>query len=132
MQRVWTNRNVDLKIFNEKIRQFFEQNEFETKTEEIEGTYHIVASGSTEYTIEGQVTVTVKGNPQDLLLTLELQKKSKPRKYSMPMTLSTALGFGFLLRDEFKTDEEFLELKKDLWAFADKTVIDLTDSANVS
>lgn len=131
MQRVWTNRNVDLKVFNEKIRQFFEKNEFEVETEESEDTYHLLASGSSEYSIDGQVSVTLKGNPQDFSLTLELQRKSNARKYSMPITLAAALGFGLLLRDEFKTDEEFLNLKKDLWAFADRTAINLTDSASI-
>jgi hypothetical protein len=79
--------------------------------------------------MDGQVTVTIAGTPQDFSLTLERLVKSKPKKYSLPITLTTFLGGGLLLRDEFKSDEAFLDLKRDLWAFADRTVINITDTA---
>ena len=130
MQRVWTNRNVDLKLFWEKMREFFEENDFETTVDQSEDTCHLVAEGSTEYRINGQVTVTLTGNPQDFSIVLELERKN--RKYPIPMTLAASFGFGLLLRDEFKSDEAFLDLRRDLWAFADRTAINLTGSAKIS
>jgi hypothetical protein len=132
MQRVWTNRNVDLKLFWGKMREFFEENDFETTIHQSEDIYHLVAEGSTEYVINGQVTVTLTGNPQDFSIVLELDRKGKYRKYSIPMTLAASFGFGLLLRDEFKSDEAFLNLRRDLWAFADRTAINLTGSAKIS
>jgi len=130
MQRVWTNRNVDLKLFWEKMCKFFEENDFETTIDQSEDTYHLVAEGSAEYVINGQVTVTLTGNPQDFSIVLELERKD--RKYPIPMTLAASFGFGLLLRDEFKSDEAFLDLRRDLWAFADRTAINLTGSAKIS
>lgn len=132
MQRVWTNRNVDLKLFWEKMREFFEGADFETTIDQSEDTYHLVAEGSTEYIINGQVTVTLTGTPQDFSIMLELERKGKERKYSIPITLAASLGFGLLLRDEFKSDEAFLNLRRDLWAFADRAAINLTGSAKMS
>ncbi len=129
MQRIWTNRNVDLNSFKERIREFFENNEFEISVNESGDTYHLMADGSIKYHINGQVSVTITGTPQDFSIILEQEKKSKPTKYSLPMTLTVFLGGGLLLRDEFKSDESFLKLKKDLWVLADRTAIDLTGSA---
>jgi hypothetical protein len=131
MQRIWTNRNVDLDVFAEKICEFLEENDFEIDRGESENklSHQITASGSLEYRIEGQIMVTIAGEPQDFSLTLERVAKSKPKKYSYPITLTTFLGGGLLLRDEFKSDENFLNLRKDLWAFADRTVINITNSA---
>jgi hypothetical protein len=130
MQRIWTNRNVDLKLFEGKIQEFFKENEFEVVVDETENTFNLLANGSPKYNISGQAKVTLTGTPQDFTITLTLDRKSKAMKYSMPITLAASLGLGLLLRDEFKSDEEFLNLKRDLWAFADRTAINLTGSAS--
>jgi hypothetical protein len=129
MRKNWTKRNVDLDLFKEKIRKFLEENEFEIDEDTtIEAELcRLVASGSSKYRIEGQIVVTIAGTPEEVTLTLERMNKSKPKKYSMPMTLTTFLGGGLLLRDEFKSDENFLKLKKDLWTFTDETVNSLSN-----
>jgi hypothetical protein len=132
MQRVWTNRNVDLKLFAARIREFFEVNEFDVVVDETENTLNLLASGSPEYNINGQARVSLAGTPQDITITLTLERKSKATKYSMPITLAASLGLGLLLRDEFKSDEEFLNLRRDLWAFADRAAINLTGTAKTS
>jgi hypothetical protein len=132
MQRTWTNRNVDLNSFKEKIREFFENNDFEISVNESGDTYNLLAGGSIKYRINGQVSVTIAGTPQEFSMILEQEKKSKPTKYSLPMTLTVFLGGGLLLRDEFKSDEALLSLRRDLWAFADRAAINLTGSASTS
>ena len=132
MQRVWTNRNVDLNSFKERIREFLENSDFEISANESGDAYHLVAGGSLKYRINGQVSVTIAGTPQDFSITLEQEKKSKPGKFSLPMTLTVFLGGGLLLRDEFKSDEALLNLRRDLWAFADRAAINLTGSASTS
>jgi arginine decarboxylase-like protein len=131
MQRVWSNRNVDLNLFKEKIREFFEKNDFEVVIDESESLYHITANGSSNYQIEGHISVTLEGTPEDFSIRLE-QQKSREKKYSLPITLAASLGFGLLLREEFKSDEAFTKLRRDLWAFADRAVINLTGSAQAS
>lgn len=132
MQRGWTNRNVDIDLFKERIREFFENNDFEISIDESGDTYHLVAGGSLKYRMNGQVSIAIAGTPQDFSITLEQEKESKRRKYSLPMTLTVFLGGGLLLRDEFKSDEAFLNLRRDLWAFADRAAINLTGSASTS
>jgi hypothetical protein len=131
MQRVWSNRNVDLNLFKEKIRDFFEKNDFDVAIDESKSLYHITASGSSNYRIEGHISVTLEGTPEDFSIRLE-QQKSREKKYSLPITLAASLGFGLLLREEFKSDEAFTKLRRDLWAFADTAVINLTGSAQAS
>jgi len=129
MQRTWTNRNVNLKLFAEKIQEFFEKNEFDLTVDISENTHIFVAKGSPNYRMEGQAKVTLSGTPQDFSIMLELERTSHSKKYSMPITLAASLGLGLLLRDEFRSDEEFLNLRRDLWAFADRAAINLTGSA---
>ena len=132
MQRMWTNRNVDLNSFKERIREFFENSDFEISVNDSGDTCRLVAGGSLKYSMNGQVSVTIAGTPQDFSIILEQEKVSKPRKYSLPMTLTAFFGGGLLLRDEFKSDEAFLKLRRDLWAFADRAAINLTGSAKMS
>lgn len=129
MQRIWTNRNVDLELFQEKIREFLEKKGFDVTVDESPNVHHLTASGSPNYKIDGQVSETLTGTPQDFSITLELERKSKERKYSMPITLAASLGLGLLLRDEFKSDEAFLNLRRDVWAYADRAAINLTGTA---
>jgi len=132
MQRVWSQRNVDLNLFKEKIREFFEKNDFDVVVSECESTYHLLASGSPNYQIDGRVSVTVEGTPEDFSIRLEHERKLRERKHSLPITLAASLGFGLLLREEFKPDEAFPDLRRDLWAFADRAVINLAGSAKAS
>jgi hypothetical protein len=129
MKKNWTKRNINVDTFKEKIRKFLEENEFEINNDKTMETElcRLEASGSLKYRIEGEIVVIITGTSEDLTLTLERINKSKPKKYSMPMTLTTFLGGGLLLRDEFISDENFLKLKKDLWIFADETVDNLSN-----
>jgi hypothetical protein len=129
MQRTWTDRNVDLKLFWKKISEFLDGKDFEMTENESDGSHHAVLEASPTYRIDGRVTVTLTGTPQDFSIIIELERKGKQRKYSIPITLAASLGLGLLLRDEFRSDEAFLNLRRDLWAFADRTAINLTGSA---
>jgi len=129
MQRYWTNRNIDLELFWKKISELLQGKDFEVAVDQSKNPHNLVAEGSPNYKIDGRVSVTLTGTPQDFSIIIELERKEKQRKYSIPMTLAASLGLGLLLRDEFKSDEAFLNLRKDLWAFADRTAINLTGSA---
>lgn len=132
MQRVWSKRNVNLNLFKEKIREFLEKNAFDVVANESQNTYHLLASGSPNYQIDGQVSLTLEGTPEDFSIRLEQERKSRIRKHSLPITLAASLGFGLALREEFDPNEAFLDLRRDLWAFADRAVINLTGSAQAS
>src|SRR4030065_842575 len=108
MQRGWTNRNVDIDLFKERIHEFFENNDFEISVDESGDTHRLVASGSLKYRINGQVSVAIAGTPQDFSITLEQEKESKPRKYSLPMKLKVFLGGGILLQSEVKNTKTYL------------------------
>lgn len=132
MQRTWTNRNVNLDLFWKKISEFLEGKGFEISEDKSKNAHQLVAEGSPDYRINGRVAVVLTGTPQDFSITIELERKGKQSKYSIPITLAASLGFGLLLRDESKSDEAFLNLKRDLWAFADRAAINLTGSAKTS
>ena len=132
MQRYWTNRDIDLELFWKKISEFLQGKDFEVAVDQSKNPHNLVAEGSPKYRIDGCVSVTLTGTPQDFSIIIELERKGKQRKYSIPMTLAAFLGLGLLLRDEFKSDEAFLNLRRDLWAFADRAAINLTGSASTS
>ena len=121
---------MNLKLFWKGIEEFFEKQEFQVTSSQPGDNYCLMVEGSPNYRISGAVKMTLTGTEQDFSIQIEQERKAKERKYSIPITLATSLGMGFLLVDEFKSDEAFLKLKKDLWIFADETVQRLTNSAN--
>ncbi len=130
MQKYYSNTNVDLILLIKKIEEFFKENEFEIVTNQTENGYQLSAFASPYYIVNGHVEMTVNGTPQEFSIAFELQRKSKSKILSFQYQLMTLFGGGYMVLQEFKADEAWIDLKKDFWQEADKAVVFLTGSAN--
>jgi len=130
LQKNWIDRNVDLKLLVTEIGKFFTDNDFDVTANETESGYQLLARGSPNYEINGQVSVTVDGKPEEFSITIELQSESKV--FSYPIILTTIFGGGFLFRQFFRSDEEWMKLKRDFWQQIDGIVAWLSGSADTS
>jgi len=132
MQRNWSKRNVDLNQLSEKVTEFFKDDYFEVTTNETKNCHRILAKDSPNYDINGQIAVTIDGKPEEFSIKIELQKENKPKILSFPTILTTLLGGGYLLIQHSKSDEEWIEFRKNFWQQVDRIVMSLSSSANSS
>jgi len=129
MERAWSKRNVDLRLLKDNINEFLENNDFDVTINETGGGYQLLASGSTTYVMKGEVSIVIRGKPDEFTVNLELQRKRRERFLSLPMTLTAFFGFGYFLLEDFKSDETWLKFKKDFKEHADRIVTQLGGSA---
>ena len=126
MKDFWIGNNVDLKLLNQRVEQFFAENEFETKFKQTHNECAIEASNS-----QFRVTVNIRGQPDDF--TVEFITNKKTRGFSLPMTfgyLTSIFGGGVLLLKDAKLQEAINEVERKFWEHVDKQVAELTNSAN--
>jgi len=90
MQRSWSKKNVDLKLLAEEIGEFFKDNDFEVVVNETKSGYQLLAKGSPNYEINGQISVAVDGKPEEFSIKLELERKQTKLHGILLPTLSEA------------------------------------------
>jgi hypothetical protein len=129
MQKTWLNRNIDLNMLAEKIEEFFKDNNFDIAANTTNNVYQLLAKNSPYYLVNGQVSVTINGKPEELSITINLQSKES-RILSFPMILTTFFGGGSLITQHFKSEESWTELRKDFWQYVDRIIQHLGESAS--
>jgi hypothetical protein len=130
MQRNWTNRNVNMNLLKEKIIGFFMDHNFDVVDNELASGFQLLAKGSPDYEMDGEVRVTVLGEPKEFSVDLELQRKGKGRLPSS-MLLTQLLGGGYFLLRNFRSDEAWIEFRRLFWEQADRIIMGLSDSAEL-
>jgi len=130
MQRSWTNKNVNLETLIDTIGEFFKAKDFEAVKMQTEDRYKILAWDSTYYKFTGTVTLTLEGKPDNFIISLELSREKK-RSLPSSIILTTMFGGGYFLMKQLKSDEEWIRFKRDLWAYIDAAIMNLTNTANV-
>jgi len=128
MQRSWSKKNVDLKLLAEEIGEFFKDNDFEVVVNETKSGYQLLAKGSPNYEINGQISVAVDGKPEEFSIKLELERKQTKLH---GILLPTLFGGGYLLRQQFNADEAWIEFRRDFWQHVDRIVTYLIGSASI-
>jgi len=131
MQKIWTNRNVDLEQLAEKTMEFLKENDFDVVTNRTESGYHFLAKSSPYYTINGQALITIKGKPEEFSITIELQRRES-RILSLPIIFTSFLGGGSLITQHFKSEEKWRELERDLWRSIEGIIIHLDGTSQIS
>lgn len=118
----WTGIDIDLGLLSERLVQFFEGNQFDTKLEHDTGRFVIYASGP-----QFRVRVNVRGEPNDF--RVEFIPGMKTQGFSLRMLLgyvTTLFGGGtFMLRD-IKLQEAVSRLEKVFWKEVDIDIADLS------
>ena len=129
MKRNWTNKNVNLKTLIDTIGEFFKEKDFEAVKMQTEDGYKILAGDSTYYKFTGTVTLTLEGKPDNFIISLELSKEKK-RSLPSSIMLTTMFGGGYFLIKQLKSDDEWIKFERDLWAYIDAAITNLTNTAN--
>jgi len=130
LQRNWSKRNVDLKELKEKISEFFKDNYFDVIVSETKNGYQLFAKGSPNYRIDGQIFIAIEGKPEDFSITIDLKTKKTPRIFLSPI-LMTLFGGGYFLMQHLKSNETWIELKRDFWEYVDRVIIELSSSVQL-
>ena len=125
MERIWTDRNVDLARLATHVGEFFKKNDFEAYKDTIENGFKIEAQDSSIYKMEGSVTVTIEGDPNNLKVTLERSGIEKKNRINS-MYLTAAFGGGYFLLKRMKSDENWRIFEKQFWRYVENS-IDLQD-----
>ena len=121
MERIWTDRNVDLARLATHVGEFFKKNDFEAYKDTIENGFKIEAQDSSIYKMEGSVTVTIEGDPNNLKVTLERSGIEKKHRINS-MYLTAAFGGGYFLLKRMKSDENWRVFEKQFWKYVENSV----------
>ncbi|MGB8779109.1 MAG: hypothetical protein WCD81_00480 [Candidatus Bathyarchaeia archaeon] len=125
MERKWTDKNVDLARFTTHVGEFFKKNDFEAYKETLENGFKIEALDSSKYKMEGLVTVTIEGDPNNLKVTLERSGIENKRRINS-MFLTAAFGGGYFLLKRMKSEENWTLFQREFWRYVANSV-DLHD-----
>jgi hypothetical protein len=82
--------------------------------------------------LDGQVELTITGEPQDFTVSIELQR-TRSKLSRVPIIGTTLFGGGyFLFRNAKYYEEEWNHFKQDIWDYLEKTVTKLTGTAHAT
>jgi len=130
MQRSWTGRNVDLALLTKFIADFFKEKDFEAIKGQTPTGYQILAEDSPYFRLQGYVSVTIEGRPEDFAIKLDLCTKKKKHFRLSPFLLSM-FGYGYFHLQELKSDEALMKLEKEFWLHVENDVLHLTNTAEI-
>lgn len=129
MEKRWMNKGVDLASLTTQIGNFFKERDFEAIKGQTSEGYNIFAEDSPHFKLDGYISVTIEGKPNDFIVKLELCQKKK--HLLAPILLTTMFFGGYPLLKKLKSEEEWIKLEKEFWSHLNNMVISLTNS-NIS
>jgi len=127
MEKRWTNKNVNLALLTTHIGNFFKEKDFEAIKGETSEGYHIFAEDSPYFTLDGYVSVTIEGKPDDFIVKLELCKKGKRRPFTHGLLTRMFLS-GYFLSRKLRSEEDWMKLEKGFWSHLDNIILYLNNS----
>jgi len=92
----------------------------------------IIAENSPYFKIEGCVSVSVEGTPNDFVVKCDLCKKDE--KHSRPQSIfleSMFLG-GYFITRRLKSEEAWLNLQKEFWRYVENILPFISNTAKSS
>jgi hypothetical protein len=102
--------NVNLSDLVKKIIEFFESEKFDNVTAlKTETGYQVIAGGSPHYKMENDVSVEIKGNPNDFTISLTACKEENTSR--APMMLAQMFGLGYFYLKSFRSQETIQKLE---------------------
>ena len=131
MKKRWTNKNVDLALLTTHTGMFFKERGFEAIKGEKPTGFHIFAENSPHFRLDGYVSVTIEGKPNDFTVKLELCNKRKKRTFT-PILLTTMFFGGYFLSKRLRSEEDWMKLEKEFWKHLDNIMLYLNNSTGNS
>jgi hypothetical protein len=126
MEKKFINKNTDIKTLTQHICNFLEGKDFEIMKGESENGYQIFAANSPHYRTRQVLNITIEGKPNNFTIKLEPAEKKK-RKLTRSIWLMQMLGGGFLLAEQWKSEEAWTKLEKEFWNYTDNSMQHLAD-----
>ena len=130
LEKRWVNKNVDFKLLATQVGNFFKEKDFEAIKGETPTGYQILAENSPCFRLDGYVTVTIEGKPDDFLVKVELCRNGKKHSFAPIIFTTMFLGGYFILRG--KSDEHWMTFEKEFWRYVDNVMLYLNNSAQDS
>jgi len=126
----WLENNVNLDLLSKEIKQFFPEEEFDSKLEPTKKGYKIEAVTKIP-TFSLKIFVDIYGQPNNFTIEFTTNKTKKGiLTPSMIMGLVAApFGGGTFLLSGLKTQEAVDNIEKMFWEHVDKQIAQLTNSA---
>jgi len=128
MEKRWINRRINLKTLTDYIGNFFKKWDFEAIKGKTATGYQIFAGNSPYFPIEGYVSITIEGKPDDFIVKFEFCRDKKKR-FFMPAMFSTLLLGGYFLSKKLEKRENMIKLEKEFWRHVENAVLSLGNSA---
>lgn len=122
----WVNKNVNLRLLAESLKEFFESEGFHCVVEETRGNLKILAVPSQNLNILDNVVVSIRGTPNDF--TVDLATGSNTRLYILLGGLTQLFGGGFLLSKGLKSQEKLRFVEDKFWEFVKIKIMSLSES----
>lgn len=132
MERRWVGRNVDLELLTNSVIDFLKMMDFEIVKGKTPSGYAIFASDSPHFKMNGYVSITIDGKPEDFAVKLELQGDKKKRERFFSPILMTMFGAGFLLSKKFQSEDAWFKLRQEFSKSLENILAQLTNSSNPS
>lgn len=127
MEKTWTSKNVDLGLLAAQIGNFFKEREFNAIKGETPTGYQILAEDSPHFRLDGYVSATIEGNPNQFTIRLDSGRKEK-RFSNLPDRLTTMFVGGYFLLKRLKAEEDWMTLEKEFWRHIDNIMLYLYNS----
>lgn len=128
MRKCWSDKNVNLELLTRYIGNFFKEKEFNAIKGESQSGYQILAEDSPRFELDGGVSVTIEGHPNDFFVDLDFCGEKEKRLLLGPLTMSL-FGGGFFYLRRLKRKENWIKLEKEFWKYVDNALLRLADSA---
>jgi hypothetical protein len=110
VQKNYRDPNVNLSDLVKKIIDFFESEKFNNVTAlKTETGFQVIAGDSDRYKMENDVSVDIKGNPDDFTISLTSCKEEKTNR--TPMMLAQMFGLGYFYLKSVRSQEAMLKLE---------------------
>jgi len=132
MHKNWKEKNVDLALLTTRIGDFLKVKDFEAVKGTIPTGYQIFAGNSPYFKINGYVSVTIEGTPENFTVNFELCTDKKKRDLPRSIFLESMFLGGYFILRRLKSEEAWLKLEKEFWRHVENAVLRLSNSAKDS
>lgn len=121
MQKTWSNKNIALDLLTTCIGDFFKEKDFEAIKGKVPNGYQILANDSPYFKLDGYVSVTIEGQPNNFAITLDLCGGKKKGFGAGPLLMAMFGGGYFFLR-KLKSEEDWVKFKKEFWRYVENSL----------
>lgn len=128
MRTQWIGKNVDLTLLSERVKSFLSKEEFsKIEIKKTNGNYVISELPTNDRGgWRSQLVVKIKGEPKDFEVEFSFSGRGVASKIA---GLATLFGVGGLVLRRIKSEEMLEALERGFWAYMDKTVEEVANSA---